>query len=46
MSLEFIEIIIKCEETNDELFDLYPTIELASPHFSWKEVGRLTPAGS
>lgn len=37
MSLELIEIIIEGEETNDELFDLYPIIELASPQFFFRK---------
>ena len=33
MSLEFIEVIIESEKANDELFDLYPKVQLVHSPF-------------
>ena len=33
MSLEFIEVIIESEQADDELFDLYPKVQLVHSHF-------------
>lgn len=45
MSLEFIEVIIESEKANDELFDLYPKVQLVHSRFVYHKVW-LTLEGS